>query len=101
MVKILVLILIAALLPLFAVIVALRLLWCAAFSPARAWQIAIELDDFANVAANGYLGQTISFRAATAMRQGKRWGCILCHWLDVADTGHCAKALNDPKQNMD
>lgn len=100
MVKIIVLVLLAALLPIFAVLVSLRLLWCAAFSPARAWQIAIALDDFANVAANGNLGQTISYRAATAQAQGKRWGCILCRWLDGVDQGHCTRALNDAKQDL-
>jgi hypothetical protein len=100
MVKTIVLLLLAALLPAFAVLISLRLLWCAAFSPTRAWQIAIALDDFANVAANGTLGQTISYRAATAMRQGKRWGCVLCGWLDEVDPGHCTRALNDPKQDL-
>lgn len=98
--QIIVLVLIAILSPLAGLIVGLRLLYAAITNRAKAWQIAIGWDDLASVATNGWLGQTISYRAATARTQNKRWGCLLCRWLDDVDRGHCDRALVDKKQNL-
>jgi hypothetical protein len=100
MTKRLVLLLIVALSVPLALLVALRLLWATLTAPARAWLIVIAYDDLWNVVSNGDLGQTISYRAATAMVEDKKWGCVLCKWLDEVQQGHCEKALADGKQNM-
>lgn len=80
-------------------------LWFCFANPAKAWKIALAVDDLDNVAFNGRLGQSISSRAANAQKANKLWGCILCGWfLDVVDAGppnHCTRALTDPEQNME
>ena len=81
-------------------LIALRMLYAVWTAPYKAWSIAVSVDDTANVAGNGRLGQTISARAAQSQREGRRWGCILCHWLDLVDRGHCDRALTDGKQNL-
>jgi hypothetical protein len=100
MLKKLVLLLCVLLMPRLGLLVALRLLWATLTAPTRAWLIVIALDDLMNVVCNGWLGQTISYRAAVADIEGKRWGCVLCRWLDAAEQGHCTKALTDSKQNL-
>ena len=100
MAKFIVLFLVGLLSPLAGFLVGLRIIYAAFANPFKAWQIAIGWDDLASVATNGWLGQTISFRAATARGQGKSWGCVLCRWLDEVDPGHCDRALADPAQNM-
>ncbi len=69
-----------------------RYLWCVLFSPQRAWQIAIGFDQLVNAAANGNVDETISSRAHRAMLGGKRWGCLLCRFLDRFDKNHCIKS---------
>lgn len=65
----------------------------------KAKRIALALDQLLNVLFNGLPGQTVSARAETARRQGKRWGCVLCRVLDWLDDNHCAEALaNDIKR---
>jgi hypothetical protein len=86
--------------PLLGMLVTLRLIWASFTAPERAWLILISVDDLMNVVCNGWLGQTISYRAAVADIEGKRWGCVLCRWLDAAEQGHCTKALTDSKQNL-
>ncbi len=81
-------------------LIALRMLYAVATAPAKAWAIAVALDDAANVAGNGRLGQTISARAAQARSEGRRWGCVLCRLLDRLDSGHCDRALVDAEQNL-
>lgn len=97
--RIVLLFIVLSLLPV-TVLFALRLLWCTFFTIDRAWLIVLSYDDLWNVVSNGYIGQTISYRSATAKQQGKRWGCILCHWLDEVQLGHCDKALLDRNQNL-
>ena len=62
--------------------------------------IALSIDDAANVALNGRLGQSISSRAAVAWKAGKPWGCILCKLLDDVSPNHCAIALTSKEQNL-
>lgn len=37
--------------------------------------------------------ETISDRAALARSRGRRWGCVLCRWLDRLNPGHCDRAM--------
>lgn len=84
-----------ALLPVLSlapVLALVRYCWCIATNPDKAWRIAIGYDQLANVAANGHEDETISSRAVRARDQGRRWGCILCRWLDALDQNHCNKS---------
>ena len=84
----------------FAVIL-LRYLSCIVMNVPKAWVIALSIDDAANVACNGRLGQSISSRAAVAWSAHKRWGCILCKLLDEVSPNHCAHALTAVDQNLE
>lgn len=68
---------------------ALRMLYAIATNPQRAWTMSIAHDQLANAAANGDPDETISSRAYRAVREGRRWGCILCRLLDWIDQNHC------------
>lgn len=72
---------------------AMRYLTCIAFNPAKAWNIAFQLDEMANVGANGEKNTTISARAARARNAGKTWGCVLCKVLDAVQAHHCDNSL--------
>ena len=84
----------------FAVVL-LRYATCIVADVRKAWLIALSIDDAANVACNGRLGQSISSRAATAARSGRQWGCILCKLLDEVSPNHCAHALTAVDQNLE
>lgn len=70
----------------------LHYVWAVFASPGRALRIAIGFDQLANVALNGSEDETISSRAARAREEGKRWGCVLCRFLDRLEPDHCNKA---------
>jgi hypothetical protein len=55
------------------------------------WNVLVAFDKLWNAILNGYPDETISARAATAQRQGKAWGCVLCQLLDMIERGHCEK----------
>lgn len=74
-----------------------RYLWAISTNPARAWLIAIAVDDLGNVTFNGALGQTISSRAA---HSSALWGRSLCWLLDTVNPGHCKRALTAADQNL-
>jgi len=59
----------------------------------RAHRLAVSFDQLANTAFGGDVDETISSRAAKASRKGKRWGCVLCKWLDWFDPDHCASNI--------
>lgn len=59
----------------------------------RAWRVAVSNDQTANAGAGGSEDETISSRAGKAARAGRRWGCILCRWLDAIDPGHCERHI--------
>jgi len=59
-------------------------------NPDKAFDIAVALDRAGNVAANGANTETISSRANRARAEGRRWGCILCRFLDWIRANHCA-----------
>ena len=69
--------------------IAARHLYCAILSPQRAKGIAIAIDRAANGAFNGSHNETISSRANRARVHGRRWGCVLCKFLDWFKKGHC------------
>ena len=94
----LILLLLAVLLAAACALSLLRYLWAAVTNPARAWQIALAIDDLGNVASNGALGQSISSRAAHDRPQ--RWACLLCWLLDKLDPGHCDRAMTAVDQNL-
>ena len=100
MLKYLALLFIWVLCNLAQVLISLRFLYEIFINPDKAWLIAISIDDSSNVAGNGKLGQTISYRAATAQKAGAKWGCILCKLLDLVNQGHCTRALTDSEQNL-
>lgn len=62
-------------------------------SSARAWRLAVSFDQLANVAFGGHEDETISSRAGKAARQGKRWGCVLCKFLDLFERNHCELSI--------
>lgn len=68
----------------------LRMLYCIMVHPARAWVIAVAHDQLVNAAANGDPDETISSRADRARRERRRWGCVLCRFLDLFQKDHCA-----------
>jgi hypothetical protein len=70
-----------------------RMLWSVFSNPAKAWNLAVAYDLLGNVAANGWLGETISSRAGKAQREGRRWACVLCRLLDVFDKNHCENEI--------
>lgn len=43
----------------------------------------------------GSYNETMSTRAARARQQDKKWGCVLCDFLDALMPGHCDRALTD------
>ena len=71
----------------------LRFIWAWLTHPARAWRIAVGIDQLVNVAANGHEDETLSSRAGKAAREGQRWACVLCRLLDRLDPNHCEKAI--------
>ena len=59
----------------------------------RYWvRLIIGVDLFVNVIFNGRPGETISSRSARAALEGKRWGIILCKFLNLFERNHSALA---------
>ncbi|KGC50985.1 hypothetical protein X986_3971 [Burkholderia pseudomallei] len=54
---------------------------------------AVLLDEAVNTIFGGSPNETISERAAKARNAGRRWGCMLCRFLDTISKGHCDDAL--------
>lgn len=57
------------------------------------FNILLGLDQLANAILGGDPQETISSRADKAMREGKRWGCILCKVLSLIQKDHCQKSV--------
>lgn len=55
--------------------------------------LAVLLDEAGNTILGGSPNETISERSAKARASGRRWGCVLCRWLDKINPGHCDRAL--------
>lgn len=58
-----------------------------------ALNVLIALDQLGNSMLRGDPDETISSRAAKAELRGKKWGCLLCKFLDKLDPDHCKKSL--------
>jgi hypothetical protein len=61
--------------------------------PTYLWNILIWLDQGLSTVTGGDPDETVSSRAGKAQLKGKRWGCVLCRFLDIFDKGHCAKSI--------
>jgi hypothetical protein len=59
----------------------------------RAWRVAVSYDQLGNVLIGGHEDETISSRAQRALVKGKRWGCLLCWFLDQLQDKHCERSL--------
>lgn len=70
--------------------IALPWMFIAAFNGSpRYWTIAKGFDRTGNATAGGSDDEYLSARANEARRANRRWGCLLCKLLDVAQKGHC------------
>ena len=56
-------------------------------------RVAVAIDQLFNALLNGDEDETISSRAAKARSKGKRWGCVLCRFLDWLDPNHCTNSI--------
>ena len=56
-------------------------------------RVAVAIDQLFNTLLNGDEDETISSRAAKARMKGKRWGCVLCRFLDWLDPNHCTNSI--------
>jgi hypothetical protein len=54
---------------------------------------AVLIDEAANTVLGGSPNETISERAAKARNEGRKWGCLLCRFLNWIKQGHCDSAL--------
>lgn len=60
----------------------------------RFWKIAVAKDQGFNAAfLNGSEDETVSSHAARARNEGRKWGCILCKFLDAVEENHCDKSI--------
>lgn len=57
-------------------------------------RVLIAFDRLMNAVFRGKDQETISRRAARARGQKKRWGCLLCAFLDKLDPGHCDREIS-------
>lgn len=55
---------------------------------------AIWLDEGLNVLTGGDPGETLSSRAGKAQRNGRKWACVLCRFLDFFNRNHCQNSIN-------
>ena len=56
-------------------------------------RIAVAIDQLFNALSNGSEDETISSRAYKAALKGKRWGCVLCRFLDWLHKDHCRNSV--------
>jgi hypothetical protein len=57
-----------------------------------------EFDVCMNVLLGGDMGCTLSYRAALAARDGRRWGCFMCWFLDWAVQEHHCDYQFEPRR---
>jgi hypothetical protein len=57
------------------------------------WSVAVAADMLLNVIMLGDPHETISSRADKAALAGRRWGCVLCRWLNTFQQNHCPLSL--------
>lgn len=99
--EVLILILLALVILVLEKLVFMKLLVVTVVNQPRAWHILLGYDILGNCSLNDYLIQSISERAAKARRDGKKWACIACDFLDFFDRKHCDKQLVYPLLNVD
>lgn len=51
-------------------------------------------DEGLNVLTGGDANETMSSRAGKGLKEGKRWACVLCRFLDLFQRDHCARSIN-------
>lgn len=52
------------------------------------------IDEGLNVLTGGDANETMSSRAGKGVKEGKRWACVLCRFLDLIQKDHCARSIN-------
>lgn len=57
------------------------------------WAIGVALSILLNAVTGGEAFETMSYRSAKARRDGRRWGCLLCQFLDTIHRDHCERTL--------
>ncbi|MBA8881713.1 hypothetical protein [Phyllobacterium myrsinacearum] len=57
------------------------------------YRVFIAIDRTVNTVLLGDLDQTISYRAATAWAEERKWGCYLCRILDFIHREHCRNVM--------
>ena len=62
--------------------------------------VLIALDQYGNALVGGSPDETISSRAGKAQQEGKRWGCVLCRFLNWFERDHCTKSI-EPDEGAD
>jgi hypothetical protein len=55
--------------------------------------LLLLVDESGNTLTGGSPNETISERAAKARNAGRKWGCVLCRFLDWCQANHCDNAL--------
>lgn len=70
-----------------------RLAWALMVDARMSHRIALSFDQLANTAFGGDPDETISSRAGRHAREGERWACWLCRFLDHLDPNHCEKSI--------
>lgn len=59
------------------------------------WNILLTIDQGINTILGGDPDETISSRAAKRRKEGARWACILCKFLNIFDKNHCNENIED------
>ena len=62
-------------------------------SSQRAWHILIAFDQLGNATSGGSEDETISSRAGRKRKDGRKWACLLCRFLDWFDNNHCENSI--------
>ena len=72
----------------------LRAIWDTIVSgeETHTWEILKAYDRLANATFNGDSNETISSHANRARSENRKWGCVLCKWLDSIQANHCKDA---------
>ena len=86
------------LLPVFLlafVLTALRLAWALLVDVRMANRIALSFDQLANAAFGGNPDETISSRAGRKKKDGEKWACLLCRFLDAFEKDHCDRSIGN------
>jgi hypothetical protein len=75
-----------------SLLAAWRMFYLIGKDPDKAWVMAVAHDQLGNAALNGNPDETVSSRADRARAAGRRWGCLLCKFLEWLDRNHCQRS---------